>query len=148
MSQRATSKPYGLRRERLGAAEPGIVGHARRRGKLGRAVRPEHQHSDSEGIAPPNGVQGDDSRSVQDHEAAKTMGSSVVAAGAPVRADTVVDFEGAALDNNPHAEAVNDADTSRVGSVVGLGERRRGVGDVLGCEDERRLRGGGAGRLG
>jgi hypothetical protein len=32
----------------LGPAKPGVVGHARRRGELSRAVRPEHQDPDAQ----------------------------------------------------------------------------------------------------
>jgi hypothetical protein len=92
-------------RESLGAPEPCIVGHARRRGELGRPVRPEHQDADAERVAPAERVEGDDPSSVEDHEAAKSVGGPIVAAGAPVRTDAVVDFEGATLDDDPHAEA-------------------------------------------
>jgi hypothetical protein len=72
------------------------------------------------------------------------MRSPVVATGAPVRTYAVVNFEGAAVDDDSHAESVGDTDASQVGSGVGLCESGRGVGDVLGCEYERRLRGDGA----
>jgi hypothetical protein len=65
-----------------------------------------------------------------------------------VRTDAVVDFEGATLDDDSHAETVDEADTGRIGSAVGLGERSRGIGDVLGREHKRRLRGSGASQIG
>ena len=119
------------RRERLGTTEPGIVGHARRRGELSRAVRPEHEDADAEVRAPAEGVEADHAGRVQDDESAKAMSGPVVAAGAPVRTDAVVDFEGATLDDDPHAEAVGDTDAGKVRAGVGLGERRHGVGDIL-----------------
>ncbi|MGD0287912.1 MAG: hypothetical protein ABSC31_16315 [Acidimicrobiales bacterium] len=109
-------------RESLGTAEPGIVGSARRRGELSRAVRTEHQDPDAEVRAPAQGVKADHAGSIQDHEAAEPMGGPVVAASAPVRSYAVVDFEGAVLDDHSHAKAVGDTDTSEVGPTVGLGE--------------------------
>jgi hypothetical protein len=66
------------------------------------------------------------------------VGSLVVAAGATVRTDAVVNFEGSTLDDDVHTETVDNTDASRVGAAVGLLERRRGVDDVLGREHERR----------
>ena len=123
--------------ERLGTAEAGIVGHARRRGELRRAVRPEHQDPDTERVAPPEGVEGNDPRSVEDDEAPQSMSGPVEAAGATVRTDPVVDLQGSPLDDDPDAEAVGDTDAGRVGAGVGLGERRHGVGDVLGRQAPR-----------
>jgi hypothetical protein len=103
---------------------------------LGSAVRPEHKDSHTEVCTPSEGVEADHAGSVHDYEATKSMGGPVIASNASVRADAVVNFEGAALDNDPHAEAVGDTDACNVGAGVGLGERRHGVGDVLGCEHE------------
>jgi hypothetical protein len=102
------------RRERLRPPEPGIVCHSRRRGELSRAVRAEHQDTDAEARAPAQRVKADRAGCVQDHEAAKTMGGPVVAAGAPVRTDAVVNFEGTTLDHDPHAKAVGDTDASTI----------------------------------
>jgi hypothetical protein len=65
-----------------------------------------------------------------------------------VRTNAVVNFEGASLDDDATTEAVDDADASGVRARVGLGERRRGVGDVFGREYERRWRCSSASRLG
>jgi hypothetical protein len=53
-----------------------------------------------------------------------------------VRTDAVVNFEGATLDDDPHAEAVGDTDAGNIQAGVGLSERGPGVGDVLGREHE------------
>jgi len=124
-------------RERLGPPEPGIVCHSRRRGELSRAVRAEHQDTDAEARAPAQRVKADRAGCVQDHEAAKAMRGPVIATGAPVGTHTVVNFEGTTLDHDPHAKAVGDTDAGRVGTGIGLGERRHGVGDILGGEVPR-----------
>jgi hypothetical protein len=93
-------------------------------------------------VAPSERIQADRAGSVQDHEAAKTMGGPVVAAGAPVRTDAVVNFEGTALYDDAHSEAVTDTDTSHVGASVGFSERHHRIGYVL----RRKGEGRGAGR--
>jgi hypothetical protein len=93
-------------RERLDTTEPGIVGHAGRQGELGRAVRPEHQDPDVERVAPSEGVEADHAGCVQDYEATQAVGGPVIAARAPVRADAVVNFECATLDEDSNTEAV------------------------------------------
>jgi hypothetical protein len=67
-------------RERLSTTEPGIVRHPRRRGQLGGAIRPNHEDSDTERLAPPERVEADHAGRVQDHEAAKAVSGPVVAA--------------------------------------------------------------------
>jgi hypothetical protein len=132
------------RRERLGTAEAGIVGHARRRGELGRTVGAEHEDADAEARAPSEGVEADHAGSVENDETAESMSGPVIAPRPTMWADAVVNFEGTTLDDDSHAEAVDDTDACDVGAAVGLGERRHGVGDVLGDEHERRRNGRGA----
>ena len=146
MSQRATSRPYGskgasawVRRSRASSVMRGVeASWAVPSDPSTRTPTPRfaHQRRASRLTIP---------AAFRIDEAAKAMGGPVVAAGAPVRTDAVVDFEGATLDDDSHAEAVGDTDAGRVGAGVGLGERRHGVGDVLGREHER-LRGSGASR--
>ena len=87
-----------------------IVGHPRRRGELSRPVWPEHEDADPEALAPAEGVEDGPDRRVQDHEAAKAMGGSVVAGGAAILANPVVVLQRSPLDDNPHTETVTNAD--------------------------------------
>jgi hypothetical protein len=49
------------------------------------------------------------------------MGGSLIAAGAAVGTDPVVNFEGTTLDDDSHAEAVGDTDAGNVRAGVSLG---------------------------
>jgi len=76
------------------------------RGELCCPVPTEHEDADVERLAPPERFEADHTRGVQDHQAAKAMGSAVTAPGAAVLAYAVVHFEGTPLDDEPHPEAV------------------------------------------
>jgi hypothetical protein len=71
---------------------------------------PEHEDADPEALAPAEGVEDDPDRRVQDHEAAKAMGGSVVAGSAPILANPVVVLQRSPLGDDPHTETVTDAD--------------------------------------
>jgi hypothetical protein len=57
-------------------------------------------------VAPSEGVEADHAGCVQDYEATQAVGGPVIAARAPVRADAVVNFECATLDEDSNTEAV------------------------------------------
>jgi hypothetical protein len=48
-----------------------------------------------------------------------------------------MNFEGATLNDDSHAEAVGDTDSSDVGAGIGIGERQHGVGYILGRQAPR-----------
>jgi hypothetical protein len=63
-------------------------------------------------LAPAEGVEDDPDRRVQEHEAAKAMGGSVVAGSAPILANPVVVLQRSPLDDDPHTETVTDIDAN------------------------------------
>jgi hypothetical protein len=115
-ASRDVETDVGVRGERLGTSDVGVVRAERSRREDNLAVGVDHTDTRAESVKPPKAVKRDASRVTQNDQMPKAARRAIEVAGAPVSADAVVDEQMPARDGDLDAIAVGN------GNAVGDGD--------------------------